>query len=49
MASPNRIQLNLLRIGEMLLWNTRLIRLLLSSACPYQGLFRMVTVRLDTS
>ena len=29
--------------------NTHRIRLLLSSACPHQDLFRMVAVRLDTS
>ena len=48
-ASPNRIRLTLLRIGAVVLRNTRRIRLLLSSACPYQELFRTVAVRLDTS
>ena len=48
-ASPNRIRLTLLRIGAVVLRNTRRIRLLLSSACPHQELFRMVAVRLDTS
>ena len=48
-ASPNRIRLTLLRIGAVVLRNTRHIRLLLSSACPHQELFRMVAVRLDTS
>lgn len=36
-ASPNWIRLTLLRIGAVVLRNTRRIRLLLSSACPYQG------------
>ena len=48
-AGPNRIRLTLLRVGAVVLRNTRRIRLLLSSSCPYQGLFRMVAVRLDTS
>ena len=48
-ASPNRIRLTLLRVGAVVLRNTRRIRLLLSSACPYQGLFWRVAVRLDTS
>ena len=48
-ASPNRIRLTLLRVGAVVLRNTRRIRLLLSSACPHQELFRMVAVRLDTS
>ena len=48
-ASPNRIRLTLLRIGAVVLRNTQRIRLLLSSAYPYQGLFRMVAVRLDMS
>ena len=37
------------RVGAVVLRNTRRIRLLLSSACPRQELFRMVDVRLDTS
>ncbi len=48
-ASPNRIRLTLLRIGAVALRNTRRIRLLLSSACPYQELFRTVAWRLDSS
>ena len=48
-ASPNRIRLTLLRIGAVVLRNTRRIRLMLSSACPHQDLFRTVAARLDTS
>ena len=48
-ASPNRIRLTLLRIGAVVLRNTRRIRLLMSSACPHQDLFRAVAARLDTS
>ena len=48
-ASPNRIRLTLLRIGAVVLRNTRRIRRLLSSACPHQELFRTVAVRLDSS
>ena len=48
-ASPNRIRLTLLRIGAVVLRNTRRIRLLLSSACPHQELVCTVAVRLDTS
>ena len=48
-ASPNRIRLTLLKIGAVVLRNTRRIRLLLSSACPHQELFCTVAVRLDTS
>ncbi len=48
-AGPNRIRLTLLRISAVVLPNTRRIRLTLSSACPDQGLFRMVAVHLDTS
>ena len=48
-ASPNRIRLTLLRIGAVVVRNTRRIRLMLSSACPHQDLFRAVAARLDTS
>ena len=50
---PGRIhhcrRLTLLKIGAVVPRNTRRIRLLLSSACPHQELFRTVAVRLDTS
>ena len=48
-ASPSRIRLTLLRIGAVVLRNTRRIRLMLSTACPHQDLFRTVAARLDTS
>ena len=37
-ASPNRIRLTLLRIGAVVVRNTRRIRLLLSSTCPPSGI-----------
>ena len=48
-ASPDRIRLTLLRIGAVVLRNTRRIRFLLSSTCPYRDLFRSVAWRLDSS
>lgn len=48
-ASPNRIRLTLLKIGAVVIRNTRRIRLLMSSACPHQDLFRTVVFRLDSS
>ena len=42
-ASPNRILLTLLRIGAVVLRNTRRIRLLSSSTCPHQELFHTVS------
>ena len=40
------IRLKLLKIGAVILRNTRRIRLHLSSACPDQDLFRLVAARL---
>lgn len=48
-ASPQRIRLTLLQIGAVIVRNTRRIRFLMSSACPYQSLFRQVVHALDTS
>ena len=48
-AGPNHIRLTRLRVGAVVLCNTRRIRLLLSSVCPYPELFHMVAVRLNTS
>ena len=48
-ASPNTIRLTLLRIGAVVVANTRRIRLLMSSAHPHQALFRQVALRLDSS
>ncbi len=49
LASPNRIRLVLLKVGAVVLRNTRRIRLLMSHACPHQDLFRTVAWRLDSS
>lgn len=48
-ASPDRIRLTLLKIGAVVIRNTRRIRILLSSACPHQDLFRTVAFRLNSS
>lgn len=48
-ASPNRIRLTLLKIGAVIIRNTRRIRILMSSACPHQDLFHIVTFRLNSS
>ena len=47
-ASPNRIRLTLLKIGAVVLRNTRRIRLLMSTAYPHQSLFREVAWRLNS-
>ena len=41
------IRLKLLKIGAVVLRNTRRVRLMLSSACPDQDLFRLVAARLE--
>jgi hypothetical protein len=48
-ASPNRIRLTLLKIGAVIIRNTRRIRILMSSACPHQDLFQTVAWRLNSS
>ena len=48
-ASPNRIRLTLLKIGAVIIRNTRRIRILMSSACPHQELFRTAAYRLNSS
>ncbi len=45
----NTLRLTLLKIGAVIIRNTRRIRILLSSACPHQDLFRSVALRLNTS
>ena len=40
--------MKLLKIGAVIVRNTRRVRVMLSSACPDQDLFRLVAVRLDT-
>jgi hypothetical protein len=46
-AQCNTIRLKLLKIGAVVLRNTRRVRLLLSSAYPYQELFLKVVTRLS--
>jgi len=48
-ATCGSIRLKLLKIGAVVLKNTRRIRLLLSSSYPYQNLFHKVVYRLDCS
>jgi hypothetical protein len=45
-AQVGRIRLKLLKIGTVILRNTRRIRLLFASRYPYQELFRKVALRL---
>lgn len=45
-AQVGTIRLKLLKIGAVILRNTRRVRFLLASACPYQHLFRLVAQRL---
>ncbi len=47
-AQVGTIRLKLLKTGTLIVRNTRRIRLLLSSAYPYQGLFAQVTQVLRT-
>jgi hypothetical protein len=46
-AQAATIRLKLLKIGAVILRNTRRIRFLLSSHYPYQDLFRQVAARLQ--
>ena len=48
-AQCTTIRLKLFKVGAIITRNTRRIRFLLSSACPYQELFATVVKRLDTS
>ena len=45
-AQVTTIRLKLLKIGAVILRNTRRVRFLLASACPYQDLFWLVAARL---
>ena len=45
-AQVGTIRLKLLKIGAVILRNTRRVRFLLASGCPYQSLFRLVAQRL---
>ena len=46
MPSVGTLRLKMLKVGAVILRNTRRIRFLLSSACPYQRLFFHVAARL---
>jgi hypothetical protein len=48
-AQAGTIRLKLLKVGAIVIRNTRRIRFLLSSAYPHQALFCHVAARLDTS
>ncbi len=48
-ASPQRLRLTLLKIGAVVIRNTRRIRFLLSSAYPHQALFAHVSAKLNSS
>lgn len=48
-AQVTTIRLKLLKIGTIILRNTRRIRLLLSSACPTQDIFALVACRLSSA
>ncbi len=45
-AQVNTIRLKLIKIGAVIVRNTRRVRFRLASACPYQDLFRLVAQRL---
>ena len=45
-AYVGTIRLKLLKIGAVVLHNTRRVRLLLSSSCPHQALFFAAAARL---
>ena len=48
-AQPGTIRLKLLKIGAVIIRNTRRIRFLLSSSYPYQSEFKALVARLNTS
>lgn len=48
-AQAATIRLKLLKIGTVIVRNTRRIRLLFSSAYPYAGLLRLVLARLNSA
>jgi len=48
-ASPQTLRLTLLKIGAVIIRNTRRIKIMLSSTYPHQQLFRTVVAILDTS
>lgn len=48
-ASPNTMRLILLKIGAVVVRNTRRIRVMMSSAYPHKDLFTLLTHRLNSS
>ena len=48
-AQCGTIRLKLLKIGAVIVRNTRRVRFMLSSAYPYRKLFASVVARLDSS
>lgn len=48
-ASPQTIRLTLLKIGAVIIRNTRRIKLMMSRACPHQTLFQTVALQLNSS
>lgn len=48
-ATCATIRLRLFKIGAVVLRNTRRIRILLSSACPWQNLYRLAAARLSSA
>ncbi len=48
-ALPQTIRLTLLKIGAVITRNTRRIKVMMSSTCPHQGLFKTVALRLNSS
>lgn len=46
-AQAGTIRLKLLKVGAVIVRNTRRVRVMLSSACPDQDLFRLVAARLE--
>ena len=48
-ALPQTIRLTLLKIGAVITRNTRRIKVMLSSSCPHQDLFKTVALRLNSS
>ena len=48
-ALPQTIRLTLLKIGAVITRNTRRIKVMMSSACPHQDLFKTVALRLNSS
>ena len=48
-SAPNTLRLVLLKIGAVIIRNTRRIKIMMSSACPHQDVFALVLSRLNTS